>query len=389
LLDQILFHGIHSLEKDVSGFDSERVLDTIHQDEAFGAILTRIPNMRKSNMKSAVFRQGQGLVFENIPMLEIDDDQVLIKVANTGFCGSDHSIVEDGGAADGTVLGHEMAGTVAEIGASVQGVQKGTRVILRPTYCDSCPGCRNGRPQLCSNNRRTIGIGDLPGGFAEFVKAYPQMLIPIPDNVDSQSAALAEPYAVGLHAIDLTGATGGSALVIGAGTIGLTVVKLLKIRGFNPIVISEPVAEKRDLARKFGADIVLDPLSDNLMAEAFQINSGCGFSSVFECSGLKSQLAVAIDLAGPGGKVCLLSVLHEDVSVSPINLMFKEVVLYSSYGNTHAENIQCLKLISEGVLDPLQLISDWCTLDELPDVYRDRINTGQAIKVMLKIGEEF
>jgi len=340
-------------------------------------------------MKAAVFRKGKGLVIEELPMLEIDDDQVLIKVANTGFCGSDHSMVENEGAPDGTVFGHEMAGTVVGMGTGVKGVQKGTRVILRPTYCDSCPGCRNGRFQLCSNNRRSIGIGDMPGGFGEYVKAYPQMLIPIPDDVDSQSAALAEAYAVGLHGINLTGATGGSVLVIGAGTIGLTVVKLLKIKGFNPVVVSEPVPEKRELALQFGADIVLDPFKDNLVAEAFQLNKGCGFSSVFECSGLKSQLSVAIDLAGPGGKVCLLSVLHEDTLVSPTNLMFKELTLFSSYGNTHAENIQCLKWISEGVLDPLPLISDWCTLDELPDVYRDRIKTGKATKVMLKIGEEF
>lgn len=340
-------------------------------------------------MKAAVFRKGKGLVIEDVPMFEIDDDQVLIKVANTGFCGSDHSMIENEGARDGTIFGHEMAGTVTRVGDSVTDVKDGTRVILRPTYCDSCPGCRNGRPQLCSNNRRSIGIGDLPGGFAEYVKAYPQMVIPIPDNVDSQSAALAEPYAVGLHGIELAGVTDGSALIIGAGTIGLTVVKLLKIKGIKPVVVSEPVAEKRELARQFGADIVLDPFTDNLVAEAFQINSGCGFGAVFECSGLKSQLGEAINLAGPGGKVCLLSVLHEDVLVSPTNLMFKEVALYSSYGNTHAENIQCLKWISEGVLEPLPLISDWCTLDELPDVYRDRIDTGQAIKVMLKIGEEF
>ncbi len=340
-------------------------------------------------MKAAVLRKGRGLVVEDLPMLEIDDDQVLIKVANTGFCGSDHSLIEGEGALDGTVFGHEMAGTVVKVGPHVTDVKEGTRAILRPTYCNSCPGCRSGRFQLCSNNRRSIGIGDLPGGFAEYVKAYPQMVIPVPDNVDSQSAALAECYAVALHGINLTGANDGSALVIGAGTIGLAVVKLLKVKGFSPIVISEPVAEKRELAKQFGADIVLDPFKDNLIAEAFQINNGCGFSSVYECSGIKSQLAEAINLAGPGGKVCLLSVLHEDVPINTTNLMFKEVELYSSYGNTHTENIQCLKWISEGVLDPLPLISDWCTLDELPGVYRNRINTGQAIKVMLKIGEEF
>lgn len=140
-----------------------------------------------------------------LPKPEIDKNQVLVKIANTGFCGSDHSLVNIEGTPDGIILGHEVSGSVVEAGAEVSQVAEGMKVIVRPTYCGECWGCRSGRPHLCSNNRRSIGIGDLPGGFAEYIKVFPQMLIPVPETIDSVNAALVEMFAVALHAVRLTG----------------------------------------------------------------------------------------------------------------------------------------------------------------------------------------
>lgn len=97
-----------------------------------------------------------------------------------------------------------------------------------------------GRPHLCTGGRRTIGIGDLPGGFAEYLVCFPEMLIPVPDGVDSRNAALAEAFAASLHAIRVSQAKSGSALVIGGGPIGLAMVRLLRILGYGPVAISEP-----------------------------------------------------------------------------------------------------------------------------------------------------
>ncbi len=340
-------------------------------------------------MKAAVFQRSKGLVIEDIPVPEIDQDQVLVKVSNTGFCGSDHSILESDGTPDGIILGHEVSGEVVDFGSRIKGVENGRRVIIRPTYCGTCPGCRIGRPQLCSNNRRSIGIGDLSGAFAEYIKVYPQMLIPIPENVDSQNAALAEACAVSLRAIEITGKQGGAVLVIGSGAIGLTLVKLLKLKGFSPIVISEPLAEKRELALDFGADIAIDPLAENLFARTFEINDGTGFETIFECAGQPGLIAEALDLAGPGGTVCQLSVMYNNIEINPALIMFKELRLMASYGNTHEENIQCLKWMAEGKLDAKPLISDLIPLDKLPEVYKTRIHPGKAIKVLLQIGKEF
>jgi (R,R)-butanediol dehydrogenase/meso-butanediol dehydrogenase/diacetyl reductase len=246
-----------------------------------------------------------------------------------------------------------------------------------------------GKPYFCQINRRSIGIGDLPGGFAEYVKVLPGMLIPVPGGVDSHNAALAEAFAAAYHGIACSGEKGGSALVLGGGPIGLALVRLLKLEGFGPVALSEPVQIKRDLALDFGVDMVVDPLEDNLNAFVFENTSGVGFETVFECSGVLSNVQAALDACARGGAVCIVSVMMKPATFLPATLNFKEVRLTASYSNTHAENLACLDWMAKGDLDGRPLITDLIELDELPQVYQERILTGEAVKVMLKIGKEF
>jgi (R,R)-butanediol dehydrogenase / meso-butanediol dehydrogenase / diacetyl reductase len=152
-------------------------------------------------------------------------------------------------------------------------------------------------------------------------------------------------------------------------------------------VLSEPVKEKRELALEFGADQVIDPLSGNLVLQGYTITQGAGFNAVFECSGRTGLIPEAMNLTGPAGTICQLSVVYENVEINPAVLMFKELKLTAAYGNTHVENIQCLRWMSEGKLDVRPLITDTVTLDQLPQVYRERIHTGKTIKVLVRIGE--
>jgi threonine dehydrogenase-like Zn-dependent dehydrogenase len=322
-------------------------------------------------------------------MPELADDEVLVKVANTGFCGSDHSMIAAGILADGYILGHETSGTIEKTGKAVKGHEIGTRVVIRPTYCGTCRDCEIGKPYFCPNNRRSIGIGDLPGAFAEYIKVYPQMLIPVPDGVDSQNAALVEAFAAALHGIKASKRESGSALVIGGGPIGLALTRILAIIGFKPIVLSEPVEKKRQIGKSFGADYVIDPVSEDIAKYTFEATGGDGFETTFECSGVPACMETAMDAAARGGTVCIVSVMFDRVEISPMTLNFKEIWLTGSYSNTHEENIQCLKWMADGRLYGRKLISDLISLDALPEVYNARIHTGKAVKVMLEIGEEF
>ena len=340
-------------------------------------------------MKAAVFRTGKGLMVEDVPRPAPQPDQVLVRTADTGFCGSDHSMINSGSLPDGYILGHESSGEVVEIGSRVKDVSLGARVMIRPTFCGACPDCQAGRPYFCQNNRRSIGIGDLPGGFAEYFTVYPDMLIDIPEGVDSRNAALAEAFAASLHGLNCSGRTGGSALVLGGGPIGLALVRLLKIKGFGPVVLSEPVESKRTIAEAYGADAVIDPLTENLGLAVFEQTKGLGFETVFECSGRPEQVDAAMNAASRGGVVCVVSVIPQPIQINPIVLNFKEIWLTGSYSNTHEENKLCLKWMAEGKLDGRPLISDLISLDDLPRVYEERIHTGKALKVLIKIGPEW
>ena len=156
-------------------------------------------------MKAVVYRRSVGLVCEEISTPEVGENEVLVRVSNTGFCGSDHSLVESGLLPDGYILGHETSGIIESYGREVNNLKAGLRVMIRPTFCGHCRECLAGRPHFCTHNRRTIGVGDLPGGFAEKVKVFPQMVLLIPAGVDSQSAALAETFAASLHGIKCLG----------------------------------------------------------------------------------------------------------------------------------------------------------------------------------------
>jgi (R,R)-butanediol dehydrogenase / meso-butanediol dehydrogenase / diacetyl reductase len=341
-------------------------------------------------MKAAVYRRSTGLIIEDVPAPEPGTEFVLIKVANTGFCGSDHSLIESGLLVDGTILGHELSGTVADWGSEVRGMTEGSRVVVRPTFCGQCRDCRMGRPYLCTGGRRTIGIGDLPGAFAEYVKVYPQMVIPIPAGVDSRNAALAEMFASALHGIRASGSRGGSALVMGGGPIGLAAIGLLKLLGFAPIALSEPVQKKRELGKLFGADYVLDPLAQDLRQAAREWTGGVGFETILECSGVAQNVPLAFELVATGGSVCMISILFTSITLNqPMAMNFKEFHLTASYSNTHEENRQCLRWMAEGAIDARPLISDLVVLEQLPRIYRERIHPGKAVKVMLEIGEEF
>lgn len=345
--------------------------------------------LQTKKMKAAVYRKTKGLVVEEIPMPEAGEEGVLIKVSDTGFCGSDHSLIESGLLPDGIILGHEVSGVVCDRGQQKDALQEGTRVIVRPTYCGQCRECRRGKPHLCGIQRRSIGVGDLPGGFAEYLKAFPSMLIPVPARVDSKNAALAEAFASALHGIRCTEKEGGSALVMGGGPIGLAAVRILKVLGFGPIVLSEPVEKKRDLGKRFGADFVLDPLKNDITHQGRERTGGIGFETILECSGVTDNVSLAFTLTAKAGAICIVSMFKGLTVDQRMALNFKEPRLTWSYSNTHTENIQCLAWMADGKINAWDMITDRISLEELPWVYRERIHPGKAIKVMVKIGEEF
>jgi len=193
-------------------------------------------------MKAVVFKGARNLVVQDVPDPVPGPHEALVKVKNVGICGSDLHYYTHGLLPQGYIMGHEVTGTVAGVGSEVTGWNEGDRVCVCPAGpCGQCNTCLDGDLERCEN-LLSIGIGVLPGAFAEYVAAPYPLLLPLPEDVGMRESTLVDPLGCAHHAADLSGIVPGeSALVVGAGPIGLFVVQYLKDLGIEPVILSEPL----------------------------------------------------------------------------------------------------------------------------------------------------
>src|SRR6202171_4681874 len=222
--------------------------------------------LRPMEQLCAVWHGKHDLRLERRPVPALGTRDVLLEVALCGVCGTDVHIVEGEYplVKPPRVLGHEFSGTVRGVGSGVTSVHPGARVAVDPTLsCGACFYCRQGLPLMCENRVSHHG------GLGEFVVLPEQTVYPLPASVSLVVAALAEPLSCCLHTIDLAGIRpGASVAVVGAGTIGLMLLQLARRAGATRILVSEPSSVKRDIARRLGADVLVDPLHEDVQAAA-------------------------------------------------------------------------------------------------------------------------
>ena len=310
-----------------------------------------------------------------VPVPEGDD--VLVRVKACGICGTDLHIFhgEEGSAKSRLplVLGHEFSGEAAAIGSAVKNVKPGDRVAVDPNCpCGSCYYCRLGKPHYCSNMLCFGTIQD--GAFAEYCLVKEKVCYLLPDRVDYCAGAMVEPVACCLNGIDLCGIKPGqNVLIIGCGPIGQIMAQLAKSAGAAGIAVLEPVAEKRDMALKYGATLAIDPtggcdVAGRLVAEGF-----ADINTVIECVGNVKTMRQAIDLASPMATVMLfgLSSPGAELTIYPFNDLFrKELKITSSFINPLTCS-RSVALMSAGRLDVGGLITDKLPLDKAAEAFTD------------------
>ena len=278
-------------------------------------------------MKAAVFYGKEDLRIQDIPKPEVGDHDVLIRVRACGVCGTDMHIFDgDEGAAptpSGTVLGHEFAGQVEQVGKFVTDVAVGDAVCVDPNQlCNVCDFCRDGIGHFCES---MIGIGTtVHGGFAEYCCVPRSQVYKCRTDRYTQ-AAMTEPVACCLHGIEMCDIIPGTAVaVIGGGMIGLLMLQLAKIKGASTLVMIEPIAAKRELAQKLGTDLTIDPIQENVTA-VLNKNGIDRLTTVIECVGKPATMEQAISLAGKKSTVMLFGLTKPDAESrsSPLNCLKK------------------------------------------------------------------
>ena len=323
-------------------------------------------------MKSAVFYGKHDLRVEEHEMPKVGPKDVLIQVKACGVCGTDVHIYEgDKGAAEvtpPTILGHEFSGVIAEVGSEVTNYKAGDRVCIDPNcYCGACEPCRNGVAHYCEH---MIGYGTtVNGGFAEYCAVNERQVYKLGDNTSFEQGAMTEPVACCLHGMDMCEIRPGhQVVVIGGGMIGLLMLQLSRLAGAAKVALLEPVESKREVGKKLGADICIDPIHEDVKARLKE-EGMTWVNTVIECVGRPSTIEQAIDIAGNKAVVMMFGLTKPDetISVKPFEIFRKELVLKASYINPYTQK-RALDLIDSGRLDVSSMVYEVAGLDKLADI---------------------
>jgi len=346
--------------------------------------------MRDKTMLAAVF-EGEGrLSVKEVPVPAIrEPDEVLLRVDAASICGTDVHILEvppGHPATPGAILGHEYTGTVLEMGSDVQGLETGDRVVVDPNLtCGKCRYCRSGMPNMCQS-MTTLGIF-INGGFARYNVAPANALHKISEDVPPDVAALAEPLSCVVNGTQKVRVQPGeSVAVLGAGPIGLMMLQLALACGAGKIIVSELLPEKRELARKLGAHLAVDPVAEDLkavLAREFE-NTDC----VIEAAGSPVTQRQAIDLAGKGCTVMLFGLVppETEIPLKTFEVFNRELTITSSFINPYTFT-RAIRMLAQKRLVMDDIISDVIELKDIVDVFVNPAYRKRS-KVLIKLGGE-
>lgn len=283
--------------------------------------------------------------------------QVQVRVAAVGVCGSDLHNFAEGGVGGmpciyPMVLGHEPTGVVSAVGAGVTQWQPGDRVALEaPLYCYHCEFCMSGRHNLCHHVRFLSNPGE-PGFFRDHVNLPAVNLLPLPEKLGMAEATLFEPIAIALHSFRFgQPKLGETAAVIGAGPIGLVTIACLRLAGVTRIWAVEPVAHRREMARRCGADAVIDPAQADPVKEVLADTGGRGVDIVFDCAGRADTHNQAIHMGAPAARIVITALPTGDrLPLDFFTLRRKEQWFFPVRRSNHRSELALRLLVSHTAL---------------------------------------
>jgi L-iditol 2-dehydrogenase len=342
-------------------------------------------------MKALILKEYNRFSFEEVPEPEPAADEVLVAVKACGICGSDVHGMDGstGRRRPPVIMGHEAAGVIDRIGSKVTGWAAGDRVTFDSTiYCGECSFCRSQQINLCQN-RRVLGVScdeySRPGAFAEFVSVPQRVLYRLPQGFPFENAALVEPYAIALHAVNRARiATNASAVVIGAGMIGLAIIQSLRQAGCRSIIAVDIEPDRLALAKQSGASDIIHSSNENALDKILGQTRDQGADVSFEAVGITSTVELALHCVRRGGTVTLVGNISPSVNFPLQSAVTRELTILGSCASK-GEYPTCIDLLSRGALNPAILIGAVAPLSE-GATWFDRLYKKEPglLKVVLK-----
>ena len=314
-------------------------------------------------VKALTLTEYQHLVYGDVPAPRISGDEVLIRVRACGICGSDVHGMDGstGRRRPPIIMGHEAAGVIAEVGMQVKGWKVGERVTFDSTiFCGACWYCQRGFVNLC-DHRRVLGVScedyRQHGAFAEFVAVPERVLYHLPDSVSFEQAAMVEPVSVAVHAVGRTPVSlGDTAVVMGAGMIGLLVVQALRVAGCGKIIAVDLEPDKLRLALELGADISLKADECDVVETVRSLTQGRGADVAVEAIGLSPTINTAVASLRKGGTLTLVGNFRPTVEIPLQAVVTRQLTLAGSCASS-GEYPACLELLGRRAIDTDPLVS--------------------------------
>jgi 2-desacetyl-2-hydroxyethyl bacteriochlorophyllide A dehydrogenase len=318
-----------------------------------------------TRVKALVLEKYGHAVLKDIPLGKVGPEDVKVRIAYCGIGSLDPYIITGEVALETPWrMGYQASGVIEELGkaATARGLKVGDRVALdQHSACCACYNCMHDRQNFCENLNNSF----MDAMMAEYNILHQRQIWKLPDNISLEEATLTEVVGSSLPAIDLAPfKIGDSIMILGAGTCGLLILQLAKLQGGTNLTVVEPVEVKRQLALKFGADHVIDPKKQDVVAEAMKFSDGRGYDRVIEASGDSKMFPLCIEMLAKCGKIVLFSIYteHPKLTYDVDKYFFKEASLHAVFGqsNLFPRAVDILpKLDLKSMLGPVFPLEKW------------------------------
>jgi threonine dehydrogenase-like Zn-dependent dehydrogenase len=349
---------------------------------------------RRKEILAAIYKGRNKIDVEEIPIPEINENELLIKVKACNICGTDIKILKYGyhqiKEGEHRILGHEVVGEVVKKGKNISILNLGDRVAIAPNVgCGHCYLCVAGYNNLC-NDYEAFGI-TLDGGFAEYMKVTDKAiiggnLIIIPENLSFLEASINEPLSCVYNAYEsLKTSPIDNVLIVGAGAIGLLHLILSKIAGAKKVIVSDISDDRLKIAKKYRADITLNPSKVNLKEEVFINTGGKGADVIITACSVPSVQEEALNLAAKLGRINFFGGLPEgkDSIMFKSNLVhYRQLKITATTGSTISQFIKSMEILSNKEFDIRGLITHTFGLEEIKDAF-EKVISGKGLKIAI------
>ncbi|MEW5818772.1 MAG: zinc-binding dehydrogenase [Cyanobacteriota bacterium] len=337
-------------------------------------------------MLAAVLEENNScLVIKDVPVPEINDNEVLLKVKACGVCHTDLHYIDHGiktFKSPPIILGHEASGIIEKIGPAVDNFKKGDRVLVPAVItCGSCKFCKTSRENICLN-MQMLG-NHINGAYAEYLAVNSKDVQKIPDDLSFEEAALiSDALSTAYHAVFNRAKVekNSNVVVFGCGGVGISIVQMAVLKGAKVIAI-DINNSKLSLARDFGATVTIDPEQQNIF-EALKKEASTGVDVIFEVVGLSSNFELAMKLANPGTKICIVGYITEKAKINCAKLMFYELDIIGSLGCKPSDLSEIVDMVRQNKINARKMVSNKYSIDQI-NIALDDLRNSRGLRPVI------